>query len=147
MMRFASVCLLLCSEVRAGEPQQFVVVNKTTPTFTVVNKMIPPCNCGCMETGKCGCKNCCERTADPTWTPEQSDTRKGAKTQATLASIPTTYYLINGQWVPAASAQGASPNQFGVSGNPFGAAGGSCANGSCAAPTTTQRRGLLGRWR
>lgn len=30
---------------------------------------IPPCNCGCMETGSCKCKNCCERTADPTWKP------------------------------------------------------------------------------
>jgi len=26
-----------------------------------------PCHCGCMETGQCKCKNCCERTADPTW--------------------------------------------------------------------------------
>lgn len=28
---------------------------------------IPPCRCGCMETGQCKCKNCCERTADPQW--------------------------------------------------------------------------------
>lgn len=28
---------------------------------------IPPCGCGCMETGECRCKNCAERTADPTF--------------------------------------------------------------------------------
>lgn len=30
---------------------------------------IPPCHCGCMETGQCACKNCATRTADPTWKP------------------------------------------------------------------------------
>lgn len=25
------------------------------------------CNCGCEQTGKCQCKNCSERTADPYW--------------------------------------------------------------------------------
>lgn len=28
---------------------------------------IPPCGCGCMETGSCRCKNCAERTADPNY--------------------------------------------------------------------------------
>ncbi len=29
--------------------------------------IIPPCDCGCMETGDCGCKNCCKRTKSPAW--------------------------------------------------------------------------------
>jgi hypothetical protein len=28
---------------------------------------VPHCNCGCEQTGKCLCKNCCQRTADPFW--------------------------------------------------------------------------------
>lgn len=28
---------------------------------------IPPCGCGCMQTGQCKCENCCKRTADPQW--------------------------------------------------------------------------------
>lgn len=31
--------------------------------------VVPPCGCGCMTTGQCQCKNCCERTADPNWKP------------------------------------------------------------------------------
>jgi hypothetical protein len=38
------------------------------------NPKIPPCGCGCMKTGMCQCKNCCERTADPNWKPEDSKT-------------------------------------------------------------------------
>lgn len=28
---------------------------------------VPHCNCGCEQTGKCQCRNCCQRTADPLW--------------------------------------------------------------------------------
>lgn len=43
-----------------------------------------PCNCGCMTTGNCQCKNCFERTADPTWV------RNSGSTSA-ATSVPAQY--------------------------------------------------------
>ncbi len=89
--------------------------------------------------------------------------------QTVPATAPTTYYLVNGQWVPEAQFQqysrvppsafnapahypfgspgqdGTGGNPFGVTGNEFGAAGGSCANGQCSPATSYQRRGFFRR--
>ena len=54
---------------------------------------IPACKCGCMETGECRCKNCCERTADPTWRPAQSVSAISA-TSANLVNY--TYSTVCG---------------------------------------------------
>jgi hypothetical protein len=63
-----------CSDVSAVGPVRRFVANHR-PGFVVPKPTvgvpaapaIPPCGCGCMQTGQCLCKNCAERTADPAW--------------------------------------------------------------------------------
>lgn len=64
----ASLALLLIVTV-AVSAQGKAPAQAPAPPQAMV---IPPCKCGCMEGKSCACKNCCERTADPTWTPAQS---------------------------------------------------------------------------
>ena len=58
------LCFFLVGMATAKPPQ--------APNPPQAPTYIPPCGCGCMETGQCKCKNCCERTADPTWKPSQA---------------------------------------------------------------------------
>lgn len=60
--RMVLTALLTCA-LYAGCCTAFIAAGFLTRGPVVV----PACHCGCMETGQCKCKNCCERTADPTW--------------------------------------------------------------------------------
>jgi hypothetical protein len=57
-------------EKRLDRVEKVLGIESPQATAGVRTSSVPPCNCGCMETGKCLCKNCCERTADPTWTAQ-----------------------------------------------------------------------------
>ena len=90
-----AVTLALAGTTAAGEPAKFTVVNNCPSQFTVANT-IPACKCGCMETGQCRCKNCCERTADPTWKPERSQATTFKNVMPDWAG--SGYYDRAGRW-------------------------------------------------
>lgn len=96
---------------------------KSPPKST---SQISPCNCGCVTTGSCQCKNCNEHTADPTY--------KTAKSKSESVTSPSyELWLINGQYVykpvGASTAIPSSPLQLVA---PSCASCGSCANGQCS---------------
>lgn len=101
---------------------------------------IPDCHCGCMETGQCKCKNCAERTADPTWKadPEYKEflewkkSKKGGST-APVAETDKPYakaWMADGWQFDATGGHWFKPQPVTYS-QPAYSSFGACADGSC----------------
>lgn len=120
-----------------------------------VGSAVPPCGCGCMETGSCRCKNCCERTADPNWKAAAAPTWPLLPPEASLPSRliingtlheqrPDGVYYPVGGYSAAPACVGGSCGLSGSAGTfAAPAASGGCPGGNCALPSSRGRPRLI----
>lgn len=138
--------LLFCGSVLANEKDkaraavaiEIAKLSLKSEIAATVEVKIPPCKCGCMETGQCKCKNCAERTADPDYVADCGENCKLKKTEtakmATVETVKPKQYLY--QYLPQyggyvlveASVETTNPTPTFTS-TPSGCS--SCANGTC----------------
>lgn len=157
---FLLAAILFGSDFVSAQPPQAPRPPQAPPI------VVPPCDCGCMEGKNCGCKNCCERTASPTWREAQKAQGYGPAAGSVPQSatvIPTVQtwdqvvgadgliYLVPhgptpGQWYGTSGAY--SPGTVMTGSYPlegfYGASGG-CAGGSCGGSAVQSRGGFFRR--